>query len=37
MHRTVAAAASVAAQLQDLWLFRDHFLTATSTNLNLEI
>jgi hypothetical protein len=37
MHSTVAVAASVAAQRQDLRLFRDHFLTATSTNLNLEI
>ena len=37
MHSTVAAAASVAAQLRDLQLFRDHFLTATATNFNLKI
>jgi hypothetical protein len=36
MHSTLAVAASVAAQLQDLWLFQDHFLTATSTNISLE-
>jgi hypothetical protein len=37
MQSTVAVAATAAAQLQGLRLFRDHFLTATSTNLNLDI
>jgi hypothetical protein len=37
MHSTAALAAIIAAQLKDSRLFRNHFLTATSRNLDLGI
>jgi hypothetical protein len=37
MLSTAAIPPKVAAQLKDSRLFRNHFITATSTNLNLEI
>ncbi len=36
MQSMAAISANVAAQLRDSRLFRNHFLTAMSTNLNLE-